>query len=320
MKALIIDNFDSSPRFVDNFPMPEKDSKYDTLIKVLATPIENLDKGVASRKHYSSKYWHPSFPSIPGPARLAKKVDTNELVYLPAMSMRPLNGSMAEYTVAQGNMLVELPSEIDSNVVVASFSSALTSLLPLKYDINISSEDTVIVNGATGFAGKLAIQVAKQLGVKNIIAAGRNKKKLEDTLALGTNQLLDISQSEISTDKINISGELVILDYLWGKPTEKLLKNLIPNSPANLRPTIIIEVGAATGQNDIILAATALRTSGVQLRGMMTNKSLANRTKAAEFLWKWLINKKIHGDILKISLEYAARNWYDTSKNGVRSV
>lgn len=53
---------------------------------------------------------------------------------------------------------------------------------------------------------------------------------------------------------------------------------------------------------------------------MMTNKSLANRTKAAEFLWKWLINKKIHGDILKISLEYAARNWYDTSKNGVRSV
>ena len=73
MKALIIDNFDSSPRFVDNFPMPEKDSKYDTLIKVLATPIENIDKGVASGKHYSSKYWHPSFPSIPGPARLAKK-------------------------------------------------------------------------------------------------------------------------------------------------------------------------------------------------------------------------------------------------------
>ncbi|EJN99839.1 hypothetical protein [Oenococcus oeni] len=36
----------------------------------------------------------------------------------------------------------------------------------------------MIVNGATGFAGKLAIQVAKQLGVKNIIAAGRNKKKI----------------------------------------------------------------------------------------------------------------------------------------------
>ena len=320
MKALIIDNFDSAPKFVDNFPMPETDSKYNTLIKVLATPIENLDKGVASGKHYSSKYWHPSFPSIPGASAIGKKVNTNELVYLPAMSMRPLNGGMAEYTVAQGDMLVELPSEIDVKMAVASFSSALTSLLPLKYDINIGSKDTVIVNGATGFAGKLAIQVAKQLGAKNIIATGRNKKKLEDTLALGANQLLDVSQSEISTDKINISGELVILDYLWGKPTEKLLKNLIPNSPANLRQTIIVEIGAATGQNDIVLPATALRTSGVQLRGMMTNKSLANRTKAAEFLWKWLINKKIYGDTSEISLEETAKNWFNTSKNGIRSV
>ncbi|AZZ61714.1 NADPH:quinone reductase [Oenococcus sp. UCMA 16435] len=132
--------------------------------------------------------------------------------------------------------------------------------------------------------------------------------------------MLDVSQSEISTDKINISGELVILDYLWGKSTEKLLKNLIPNSPANLRQTIIVEIGAATGQNDIILPATALRTSGVQLRGMMTNKSLANRTKAAEFLWKWLINKKIYGDTSEISLEETAKNWFDTSKNGIRSV
>ncbi|MFT8469953.1 MAG: hypothetical protein ABF661_03300, partial [Oenococcus sp.] len=214
----------------------------------------------------------------------------------------------------------KLPSEIDNNVAVASFSSALTSLLPLKYDINISSEDTVIVNGATGFAGKLAIQVAKQLGVKNIIAAGRNHTKLEHSLALGANQLLDISQTKINMDHIKITGNLVILDYLWGVPTEKLLKNLIPDSPANHRQTIIIEIGAATGQNDITLPATALRTSGVQLRGMMTTKSLENRKKAAKFLWNWLINEKIHGDISIISPETATKNWSNTSQNGIRSV
>ncbi|WP_239645855.1 quinone oxidoreductase family protein [Oenococcus oeni] len=319
MKALIIDDFSSTPKLVRNYAIPETDPKYSSLIKVLAVPVENIDKLVASGKHYSSKYWHPSFPSVPGASAIGQKVDTDELVYLPAMSMRPLNGSMAEYTVAQPNMLIELPSKINVNTAVASFSSALTSLLPLKYDINIKPEDSIIINGATGFAGKLAIQVARQLSVKNIIAAGRNQTKLEHSLALGANQLLDISQTKINMDHIKITGNLVILDYLWGMPAEKLLKNLIPDSPANHRQTTIIEIGAATGQNDITLPATALRTSGVQLRGMMTTKSLENRKKAAKLLWNWLINEKIHGDISIISPETAAKNWSNTSQNGIRS-
>ncbi|KGH65298.1 NADPH:quinone reductase [Oenococcus oeni] len=131
--------------------------------------------------------------------------------------------------------------------------------------------------------------------------------------------MLDISQTKINMDHIKITGNLVILDYLWGMPAEKLLKNLIPDSPANHRQTTIIEIGAATGQNDITLPATALRTSGVQLRGMMTTKSLENRKKAAKLLWNWLINEKIHGDISIISPETAAKNWSNTSQNGIRS-
>ncbi|KRL05171.1 nadph quinone reductase or zn-dependent oxidoreductase [Liquorilactobacillus oeni DSM 19972] len=205
-------------------------------------------------------------------------------------------------------------------MAVASFSSALTSLLPLKYDIKVDAADTVIINGSTGFAGKLAIQVAKQLGVKNIIATGRNKEKLADVVNLGAAQSLDISGPEISTDNLTITGNVVVLDYLWGTPTEKILKNLIPSSPANLRQTIVVEIGAATGQNEISLPATALRTSGVQLRGMMTTNNLMNREKAARLLWTWLIAKKIHGDISTLSIENAAKSWFETSKNGIRSV
>ncbi|KRL05170.1 hypothetical protein [Liquorilactobacillus oeni] len=101
MKALTIASFSSTPKIINDYPIPKTDSKYDTLIKILAAPIENLDKSVASGEHYSSKYWHPSFPSIPGASAIGKRIDTGNFVYVPAMSMRPRNGGMAEYTVAQ---------------------------------------------------------------------------------------------------------------------------------------------------------------------------------------------------------------------------
>lgn len=65
MKALLLKNFKTAPVFSNNASGPEPGQTFDTLIDVLAAPIENFDKANAIGRHYSSTYWHPAFPSIP---------------------------------------------------------------------------------------------------------------------------------------------------------------------------------------------------------------------------------------------------------------
>lgn len=319
MKALVLTDFQTAPQ-LSNVAVPKEDSEYDTLIKVVATPIENFDRLAASGKHFTSKYWHPSFPSVPGSSAIGRIVTTGELVYLPAMSMRPRDGAMAEYTVAQAEKLVKIPETIDPAVAVASYSSALTSLMPLKYDIGISPNETVIINGATGFAGKLAVQICRKLGIKNICVSGRNRNKLEELLSRGANQILDINQDDLKLSELDLTDRVVVLDYLWGHPTEKLLQSLVPKTPHNQRQTTLVEIGAATGDDDIQLSASAIRTSGVDIRGLMTANNLSNQKNASDLVWKLLGEQQIAGEISKVSLDEAESVWKHPNRSGERSV
>lgn len=325
MKALIIKDFKTAPMIDLNVPTPVADTKFDTLIDVLAAPIENFDKANATGRHYSSTYWHPAFPSIPGASGIGRRVDNGKLVAFPARTLKPRFGSFAEQTVANSKLLFEIPEDTDIYSSTAAASSLTTSITPLQFSLEMKPGNTVLINGATGFAGQLAIQAAKALGAAEIIGTGRNPERLAALKDLGATQTISLADDDETIlnnlSNMKIKGDLIILDYLWGHPIELILKSIVPTSLEMKRATSLVSIGAIAGQN-ITLPSTALRTSGLQIIGMQTPKVMQNQQAVYQAVWKLLGTGKIKTTVKTISLEDAAKDidWQKPVPSGVRTV
>ena len=113
----------------------------------------------------------------------------------------------------------------------------------------------MLINGATGAAGRLAVQVAKHLGAGRIIATGRNKQRLEETRALGADELIALDGSKedmvgrFKAVMHGAGGVSVILDYLWGASAEQLAAACINAGSRTERARRIrwINIGSSSG-------------------------------------------------------------------------
>ena len=86
--------------------------------------------------------------------------------------------------------------------------------------------ETVLINGATGFTGKIAVQIAKYYGAKKIIVTGRNEQSLQTLLSLGADEIISIKESDENfvtrIKAIHNSTPIdVVIDYLWGQTAER---------------------------------------------------------------------------------------------------
>jgi NADPH:quinone reductase-like Zn-dependent oxidoreductase len=130
----------------------------------------------------------------------------------------------------------------------------------------------VLINGATGIAGKQAVQVAKYLGASKIIATGRNQKALAGLAALRATETISLSQSHEDLlrsfrSALHESGVQVVLDFLWGPSAEAILAAAAGHGNPQGEPRIrFVQIGSMSG-NTITLSAGLLRSSGVELLG-----------------------------------------------------
>ena len=129
-----------------------------------------------------------------------------------------------------------------------------------------------MILGGTGVAGELAIQIAKHLGAGRVVAAGRNEQVLRTLNDLGADVTIHLDQSDQELTKAFIRevGHKpfdVIIDYLWGHPTEVLLNALVGHDvKAGASRIRLVEIGEMAGPT-IALPAAALRSSGLELYG-----------------------------------------------------
>ena len=132
--------------------------------------------------------------------------------------------------------------------------------------------ESVLILGATGTSGHLAVQIARRLGASRVIAAGRNPEALAETLALGADATISLQQDRdalvedfrrhLSESKID-----VVLDYLWGSPAESLLAAISQKGLAHESRRIrYIQIGNSASPT-ISLPAATLRSSGLELLG-----------------------------------------------------
>ncbi len=264
MKAAVLHTLGNPPRFED-FPDPQPGPD-EVLVHVKAASLKNVDKEMARGSHYDS---HRELPVICGVDGVAV-LDDGTRVF--CGGCRPPYGMMAEQTVVPRAFCLPVPDGVDDHTAAALPNPALSSWLPLVWRAGLKPGETVLILGATGVSGKLAIQIAKHLGAGRVVAAGRNEQILETLPGLGADATIALDQpdQELTAAFIRVANQKrfdIVLDYVWGHPTEVLLDALtghdVKAESSRLR---LIEIGEMAGPR-IALSAAALRSSGIEIYG-----------------------------------------------------
>jgi NADPH:quinone reductase-like Zn-dependent oxidoreductase len=145
----------------------------------------------------------------------------------------------------------------------------MSSWAALRERSNFEPGQVVLVNGATGISGRLAVQIAKHLGAGKVIATGRNPSMLAALPSLGADGTISLVQEEQALDdafqKLFSDGVDIVLDYLWGSSAERLLAAAAKTS-RDAKPVRFVQIGSSGGPN-ISLPATTIRSSGLELIG-----------------------------------------------------
>src|SRR5215475_8061448 len=188
MKAAVLRTPGNPPHYED-FPDPQP-GQDEVIVHVKAASLKNIDKAMASGSHYDS---HRELPVVCGVDGVGV-LDDGTRVF--CGGSRPPYGMMAEQTVLSRAWCLPVPDGVDDNTAAALPNPALSSWLPLVWRAQLQPGETVLVLGATGVAGKLALQIAKHLGAGRVVAAGRNEHVLETLPDLGADATIDLGQSD----------------------------------------------------------------------------------------------------------------------------
>jgi NADPH:quinone reductase-like Zn-dependent oxidoreductase len=262
MHAALVEDFSSPPRYRE-IPPPVA-NQGEVLLKVRAAALSNLVRGQANGSHYSSG---TTLPFTPGNDGVGVAEDGARVYFI---SPRAPFGSMAEYTVVSRVMTIPLAADIDDAVAAALGNPGLATWGSLLGRAKLQPGEVVMVNGATGIAGKQAIQVAKYLGASKVVATGRGA--LAGLAALGADETISLSQPHEDLVRsfrsaLHGSGVQVVLDFLWGPSAEAILAAAAGHGSLEGEPRIrFVQIGAISG-NTITLPAGLLRSSGVELLG-----------------------------------------------------
>ncbi|WP_252902467.1 quinone oxidoreductase family protein [Paucilactobacillus hokkaidonensis] len=182
------------------------------------------------------------------------------------VTSNPIYGSLAEQTVVDHRRIIPLPSDIDVNSVAASMNPAMSSWMALKSRLgtDINSKKIMIL-GATGNSGSLAVEISHYLGAKSVVAIGRNRDKLAKLTAEKTISLLD-EPAKLKQEIKEVADVDVVLDYLWGDAAKQVMLALLPARSNHSQSLTWIEIGSMAGA-DLVLPSAALRSINLNLIG-----------------------------------------------------
>lgn len=319
MKAAVLHQFGQPPRYED-FPDPVPTAEQQ-LVCVKAVPLENVDKAVANGTHFASSQFMPTLPAIVGFDGLGTLEDGSLVGF---GGIQPPYGAMSEKTVITKGYTVPVPQGIDPIVAAALPAPALTGLFPLKWGAQLRGGEAVLINGATGVAGKLAVQIARLLGAGRVIGTGRHPESLDAVRALGADDVIDLRQedAEISAAFARAveTGIDVILDFLWGHPTELLIGALVPRELGFAKRRVrLIQIGEMAGPT-LTLSADSLRTSGLEIVGGAAGLTPEAIGEGTAQVWEWVRADKLKMDIEIVPLRDIERAWTRTDVHGKRLV
>jgi NADPH:quinone reductase-like Zn-dependent oxidoreductase len=143
-------------------------------------------------------------------------------------------GAFAEYTVAPGSQVARKPAALSFQDAAASVMTGLTALIAMRDVGQVADGSRVLVNGASGGVGTMAVQIAASMGAEVTGVCGT--RNVELVRSIGAARVIDYTTEDFTRDRQQYD---VILDNVLNRPpsaTTRLLTPrgvLIPNSIGN---------------------------------------------------------------------------------------
>jgi NADPH:quinone reductase-like Zn-dependent oxidoreductase len=253
MKAAVVRSFDRPPRYED-YPDPVAQQPGEVVAEVVAAGLHPRVRSQAGGFHYTST---GELPLVPGTDAVVR--DSKGRLRYTILDATTL-GTMAERTIIELDRSILLPDNVDPVLIAAAVNPVMSSWVALGQRIDFGHKQRVLILGATGNAGRMAIQVAKRFGASQVIAAGRDETRLDQLPALGADMILTFDQLAKAADVD------VVIDYVWGEPTSRAMVDLLTNRADRSAPLTWIEIGAIAGP-DAPIPAAALRSARLQIVG-----------------------------------------------------
>ncbi|MCA8257062.1 zinc-binding alcohol dehydrogenase family protein [Burkholderia sp. AU31624] len=233
------------------------------LIDVTASALSRIAQGRASGTHYSSDGRYPFVVGVDGVGRL----DDGQRVYF--FGAPAPFGAMAERTIVPDTRCVPLPDSLDDITAAAIAIPGMSSWAALTERARLVAGETVLVNGATGTSGRLAVRIAKHLGAAKVVATGRNAAALQALLGAGADAVVSLQQDDAhlarALEPHFRAGVDVVLDYLWGASAQTLLVAAAKATPEGRRLRFV-QIGSIGGA-DVLLPGAVLRATAIELMG-----------------------------------------------------
>ena len=194
-----------------------------SVVDVRAAALTNLDVAIAEGRHYFSSGRHPV---VVGREAVVTTAD-GERLFLNVNAVPVPFGSMAERTLADLRYGLPVPNELSDTLAAALGNAGLAAWLPLSWRARMQPGETVLILGATGTTGRIAVAAASLLGAGHIVAVGRDPAGLEKAKALGAHAVVALAddQDMVTAFRQALDGSAaVVLDYLNGPPAEAALQ------------------------------------------------------------------------------------------------
>lgn len=264
MHAAVLHKLGEVPRY-QLFEDPHA-GEGEAVVEVSAASLKPVDKQLAAGSHFASPR---EFPLICGTDGVGVLSNGQRVFF---GGTRPPYGTMAERTVVRSAFCFPVPAELADDTAAALPNPGVSAWLSLAHRGQLRPGDNVLILGATGVTGKLAVQIAKLLGAKRVVAAGRNEQVLKTLPQHGADATIRIGSSDEELQAAFVreareGGFQVVIDYLWGLPTEVLFSALTRSEFAVAKSeTRFVQVGESAGPT-VSLPAAVLRSTALTIMG-----------------------------------------------------
>jgi NADPH:quinone reductase-like Zn-dependent oxidoreductase len=154
-------------------------------------------------------------------------------------------------------------------VIAAAMNPAMSSWVALRRRVPIEHGQSVLVLGATGNAGMMAVQIARRLGAGRVVGAGRDPERLGALTSLGADEVVRLTDDLQATDRAlgAAAGDVdIVIDYVWGQPAGHAIVALLTARADRSRAMNWIQIGAMAGPT-IELPSVALRSANLRIQG-----------------------------------------------------
>jgi NADPH:quinone reductase len=303
MRAAVIEAAGTGPVLRQDAPEPERGEGH-TLFEVLAAPLNPVDLSIAAGRFYAGE---PQTPYVPGNEAVARVIEGHSLepgarAWVQSPAGYGSDGSLAERVVAHESAAVPVESELDDATAAALGVAGVTGWLAVEWRGGLSEGETVLVLGATGPVGRIAVQAAKLLGAGRVVAAGRDEQALAELGADASVRLDGSGEDAARLREATGGGAQLTIDPLWGAPAAAAVS-------AAAHGGRIVQLGQTAGP-EATLRSGHVRGKMLSILGFpLAGAPGEARAAAYRRLLEHAAAGEVHVDVETMPLDQVAEAW-----------